>query len=291
MKPRTYFYFPKKKVSTETNAPVLTEMNYTELPINEQIEKTVSDSILEQNFIPRTQFDITSINSLRSQLTFYALNSEEDKEITKDFDFLTIPKDAFQKLKPHLRFELDSDHFTLSNPSNRKTISFSYHENLTPVLDCLETKSVSPELYELLKIIDLDLPDEGHFICECIDFRQEETYETFILLRINLKTMLQIVTTDKDNQLEIERQVLLFSKQEICVDPSPDVSRVMSTIDWREKMWSKSHPPNEKTDFVPEIKPQLQIQKKYPAPNVRNKQIHLSDSLQSVFAGIAQHPM
>ena len=292
MKPRTYFYFPKKKVSSETNTKSFSDRNYTELPINEQIEKTVSDSLLEQNFIPKTQFDINVMNALRSQVTFYSMETENDDDISKDFDILTIPKEAYSKLKPHLRFELDSDHFTLSNPTTRKTISFAYDENLIPVLKCLETKCVSPELYELLKIIDLDLPEEGRFICECLDFRTEEPIESYILMRINLDTILQIIPGNRDTDgYEIEKQVLLFTRQEICVDPSPDVGRFMSIIDWREKMWSKSHPSDSKSDFVPVPKPILQTHAKHIAPPVTTKKIHLSDSLQSVFASIGQHPI
>ena len=292
MKARTYFYFPKKKVSSETNVKSFSDRNYKDLPINQQIEKSVSDSLLEQNFLPRTQFDINIVNALRSQVTFYSMETDDDDEITKDFDILTIPKEVYSKLKPHLRFELDRDHFTLSNPTTRKTISFAYHENLIPVLKCLETKCVSPELYEMLKIIDLDLPEEGCFICECLDFRGEEPIESYILLRINLDTILQIIPGNRENDgFEIEKQVLLFTRQEICVDPSPDVSRVMSTIDWREKMWTKSHPSDSKSDFVPIPKPVLQTHTKHIAPPVTAKTIKLSDSLQSVFATIGQHPV
>ena len=291
MKPRTYFYLPKKKISTGTNAHSMADRLYNEFSINDQIENFVSDSLYEKKFIPNTQYAIATMNALRSQLTFFSLNAERDNEIIKDFDLLTIPKDAFNNIKPHLRFEFDSDHFTISNPANRKTLSYHYNEKLIPILKCLETKTVNSELYEILKIIHLDLPEEGHFVCECIDFRVEQTYETIILLRINLSTMLHNVSGDQAKQKETEQNVLLFSKSQICTDPSPDVSRVMSVFDWREKMWNTTHTLENEKNFIPDTKPVIRVPKKFPAPPVTNKQIHISDSLQSVFAGIAQHPM
>jgi hypothetical protein len=91
--------------------------------------------------------------------------------------------------------------------------------------------------------------------------------------------------------LLFEQKLLLLSQPEICIDPSIEVSRAMACIDWREKMWQKTHPADAKEDFVPVEKTVMRTPKKFMAPIVSNGPIRLSDNLQNIFAAISQRPM
>ena len=300
MKPRTTFYFPKKKVTVETNTTHFEENKYKDKPQLDQIEDLVKDSLFEQSYTPKTQYEQSLMDGMRSQVTFFTMSFNDEE--SENFDKLTLPKDIYSKVKPILRFELDSDHITICNPNNRKTISFFYHENLKPVLDCLETKFVNSEFYAMMQIIECDVPIEGQCLCECIDFRISPPYESNILLTFSSETMKEAarekMSASPDDgadanyqQLLFEQKLLLLSQPEICVDPSIEVARTMSCIDWREKMWPKTHPDDSKNDFVPVEKSATKAPKKFFAPSVSNAQIHLSDKMQSAFAGLCQRPM
>lgn len=277
MEKRTKFFYPTAKISSETHAVLPFHHDETK-DIYDKLHEKEMESILQHSVKENNIFEQRMIEYIMSQITF-STNSFDDKQ----FNVLTLTKEAFSKITPHICFELGAEYFTIYNPVNKKSLSFEYNENLKPILECLETEEMTLAFYSVMLNLDCKPMIDGLVLCNIIDFRFEQQIERTCLFKCGHEILENFITTT-DNPDEIEQQTLLTLNPDICTDPSPDVARVMSIIDNRSKMWIKDHPPNKEPDFIPPPKQETKVVEKHYAPIDVARQVAIPESLQAAFS-------
>jgi hypothetical protein len=154
------------------------------------------------------------------------------------FDSLTPPRDIFDRFQPSILFELFDRDFLVSGSSRLSPQRFSYDVNSAFILEALETGHLTADMCDFVTKFGSCCYEDGFMVCECLDrrFKRELRY------RIRLETSQSVFaqyyqSIASGNPLVTEQTVLSVYRPVICTDPSPDVARAQSVLDFRAKMW------------------------------------------------------
>ncbi|KAK8833941.1 hypothetical protein M9Y10_019056 [Tritrichomonas musculus] len=161
------------------------------------------------------------------------------------FDIFTPPRKGFlNDYDVNLFFEFYEPQFKIISKVKNgiSAIDLAYELNILPVLECLETGVVSKELFSLLEKMKYSNWDDGVIIAKCTDFRLQPKKEFLIKLTAGPELIwhLSNIMFKPENireKLEFEKQALLLQNPKLCSDPSQDIARIYSDIDWRKKIW------------------------------------------------------
>lgn len=191
------------------------------------------------------------LSTYRTHLSFQFANKTDS-----NFDILTPPKSLYKDLRPGIEFSFFDNRFIIYNPDLKaKSYSFHYNQHVLPVIIPLETKLMSIELENLIKSLECNRIEHGQILAQVNDYRINQIY--FIPIRnLNLaytyqdtqkksnsgdKNPVSQITNSDSSLFSFNLTNLLLQNSEICIDPSPNVSRFHSCLDWHEKMWLSYH--------------------------------------------------
>jgi hypothetical protein len=158
------------------------------------------------------------------------------------FDPLTQPPGLLDGEITAFTIRFFPQNFTVSAASLASPVTFPYAPNVAYVFQCLETGILSPEFVTLIRGWGPVPFNHGMLFCECEDHRHSPP--RFFRLRMTIgPELVQNACEGVDGDpLEAEAQMLLLVRPSICIDPSPEVARVQSFIDFRKKLWCNSAP-------------------------------------------------
>ncbi|EAY11952.1 hypothetical protein TVAG_399580 [Trichomonas vaginalis G3] len=277
MEKRVRFFYPTAKISSETSIKPLSHYDKN-TDIYKTLHKKTIESILQQTSLNCDIYEQRMREYIMSQIMF-STNSENND----DFNVLSVQKEAFSKIPPNVCVELGTEYFTIYNPANKKSIAYEYNENLKPILDCLETEQISLPFYAIMFNLECNPISSGTILCNITDYRTDPQIEKISLLTIS-QELINTYTSGSEYPPETEQDLYLSIYPEICTDPSPDVARVMSTIDSRQKMWVREQIPNQPPDFLPQHKLEAKPIEKHYAPIDVARQVAIPESLQMAFS-------
>lgn len=259
--------------------------------ILDQLKTATLAAILFKN---EQDIDISSVyeksifNNYKNRMGFYITCL-----FNKQFDIFTPPKKEFlDNYSVKLFFEFYEPQFKIiaKIDSGLSTINFGYELNALPILECLETGNVSRELFSMLEKMKFRDWDNGILITKCTDFRLEPYKEFLIKLTASSELIDHFYnildpTINMKEKLEFEKRALLLQNPKICTDPSQDVARIYSDVDWRKKIWVNHE--NITKDIMTRKSTRVHI-KKSNAPKIDSEHKPDIESYQNIFDSIFQ---
>jgi hypothetical protein len=249
---RVHFFVPKENVDSE----VQTYFEFTPAhkgTLSGRIHTEALSSLLFQESHATTAIDRSLVESYSSRLAYFLAHLHDER-----FEILTPPSNLYEALPLSAIFELHEDRFLVMSNDTLRSVWLNYDERAMSLLESFETGLVSPELYSLLEALQSTVFEEGNAIIHVIDFRT--TPEKVFRLKLSVGECLLRFCLDKDKPardvaVDVESTAVLTVNPTICTDPSPDVARAFSNLDFRAKMWrlpkrSKQSPPARPSSIV-----------------------------------------
>lgn len=223
--------------------PLVSSFFDTENSLLKQVKTVTLASLLtntEQIRLTNSKYEKHLIDDYKSRMKFYI-----SYFFDRNFDIFTPPPNLFLKeYNRGLFFEFYESQFKLISryESGIVKTEFGYDLNMIPILECLETGTITRDLFCLLEKMQVKCYDSGLLLAKCTDFRVQPTKEFLIKLSIgsdviNYFANTRIQNPDEKQKLEFEKEALLLENPVLCTDPSPDVARIYSLLDGRKKMW------------------------------------------------------
>lgn len=166
-----------------------------------------------------------------------------------------------------LEIEFLQDCFRVSSKlgSNSQNETYKYEHYLFPILEDIENGSISKMLAAILIRYKIGYTN-GKIFTKITDYRiQPETvhyYELEVTKDFLLSALPDI------HALDSEKSFNELSCPQICTDPSVDVARFNSMVDWKEKMWKPVR--FEDYHFITPEKPFEVKKSDIPVKNVQN---------------------
>jgi hypothetical protein len=235
-RPPLRFFFPRPKVDRDSQTTVIFNAEPLRESIVIRMRTAALTSLISQDPRPATQADVSYMLDFGSQVGFMAANYRDVR-----FDTLTPPPTLFEELPIGFCTNFYDGGFEYTLPDGGRPIFFEYARAVIPLIESLETGVVSRELVIVLrKNLQLDSAtwEEGRILALIKDFRSKPPAESRRLLQVADDVIAYCVTHRRQPPLlEAEKQIINLVHPVICVDPSPDVARVQSVIDWRNKLW------------------------------------------------------
>ena len=196
------------------------------------------NSLLEQTLEEPNPNDVQAIKPYAGRIAFFTteLNDPNFDVLTPDFEQTMLQETVIE-------VQLCPDKFVFLNKRTGSVLPYEYRHEFMPFLVAVESGIVTRELYHLFQLLkgnekDKTLYKNGKMPISIIDFRivPEKSYYTELSLSPDILCEYEKnATTNIDNYYSFSKLTNLT----ICTDPSQDVSRYFSCIDWREKMWRK----------------------------------------------------
>ncbi|OHS93871.1 hypothetical protein TRFO_02409 [Tritrichomonas foetus] len=217
--------------------------------ILDQMKISTLTSILFKKKIYNDKYDKFIMENYKSRMGFYITTL-----FNQNFDIFTPPQNYLQNYDSFILFEFYEQLFKMigKNEKNVATIDFGYELNIVPVLECLETGIITKNLYKLIEKMRFKKWNNGSILAKCVDYRLlpiKEFYKRLVigpeLIDYHSSRLLQ--DSGVKEKLEFEQQALLLANPILCDDPSSDVARINSAIDWRKKIWYNYNPPSKET--------------------------------------------
>lgn len=238
---RIHFFFPSTKVNTESQTPISYNRISKNEEIYEQMQEQMIKTLIFQDFRPTNMIDYSYMQDFNKRLGYFIANANDER-----FDKLTQPPDSYEDLKIGFNVSLLDKSFVIYRSDVKKTketeFNFPYEKDYIPLIESLESGIIGRELICILRKLKVNAWEDGKILCQIIDFRFEEpvTYLKLLNMSSSAVNYLDCINSSKISQqqkIETEKRVLLLLYPQICTDPSPDVARVKSCLDWRQKMW------------------------------------------------------
>ncbi|EAX90099.1 hypothetical protein TVAG_349770 [Trichomonas vaginalis G3] len=218
--------FMNGNASHKTNESKAEQMMSTD--IYEKVFKS-SFEIVRQN-LDNGSYKNLDVQPYIDRLTFF-LESLPDNDF-KSFNILTPNFDTYQE-RASIIIKFWPEYFSIEDKTDKR-IEFEYKQHICPILQDLEKCKIGKMFYTLLSNFKLEFIN-GKIITSIIDFRN--TPEQYFFAELSISS--DFIRSDFKNTdyLTSEKIFIDLTNKNICTDPSPDVSRYNSILDWREKMW------------------------------------------------------
>jgi hypothetical protein len=230
--PRIRFFCspPKREAGTQTRAVAAAPSPGAS--IVERCRAAALEGILTHEVRPFTPLAPVVVAGFQKRLSFYATALLDPR-----FDVLTPASDLFGHRRPDVTFQF-FDRVFAAVYGEDQTVAQDYSPHYFPVIEALETGVMTRTCALLLKqMLGCEFTD-GCLFCKCVDYRFTPTRELTMKLEIGAD-VLQFFYVDRppNEALEGEIRLLRLRRPIVCTDPSPDVARVQSALDFRKKMW------------------------------------------------------
>ena len=229
------FFFPTRTADTQVQTPFFLRRVKPRRPVIDRLRSESVESIVSQEFRPADNVELSIKLDYNARLQFYLANLNDPS-----FDVLTPPPGLFEDYPVGLEVQFCNEFMQFAAVGRPEKVQYSYDRRVFPLIASLESGLVDGELLSVihghLKIKEWE---NGCILCKITDFRFPEPVEFKRMLRLSDSVVLSAVDPESAHVLESEREAIHVMHPSVCVDPSPDVARVQSVIDWREKMWRR----------------------------------------------------
>ena len=223
----------------------LPEPNITIVEFQKEISDSIKTNIESQKIIYNSPYDQNVITSFSKDLNFY-----ENQANSSEFDMFSPSLDSFETRNPSFHAYFEPNTFVLANPEANLYIKNKYDKYVLPLLEPFQTGIITLELYKYLhQYLKLSFSNNGIIFCTVHDYRQpmhfnpvsaeknEEVYNISLklgpdIIPYYIKT---IDLTNSELEFQIEQELLLTQHPDLCLDPSLDVSRAQSILDYHKK--------------------------------------------------------
>lgn len=239
---RIRFFFPSTKVNCETQTPVIYNPISKNGDIYEQMQEQMIQTLISQEPRPTNIIDYTYMQDFNKRLGYFIANENDER-----FDKLTPPPDLYENLRVAFNVSLLDKNFIIFRSDVKKSkdfdFNFSYEKSYIPLIESLESGVIGRELMAILWKLKVNAWEDGRLLCQIVDYRFEEPITYFRILNLSysaiscLDSLSSSKVQSQQQKIENEKQILLRLYPQICTDPSPDVARAKSYLDWRQKMW------------------------------------------------------
>jgi len=223
MKKRTWFKIPTKKQSIETQTVQEIEGNTI---LYSKMHENSLNLLMTNSFRSNIRFENVLAENIKSMVLYFLSDPANN-----DFDSLSIPKFCFNDLNPSVIFDFREKCLYIRNPTRNAALEIPLNLRVADILVSLSHKKVSADLRLIFESIRISEWNNGKILCKCIDNCTNIGKETLLILRICSDAF-------HGNDYGVLMSQCLSLYQNVCTDPSPNVCRYYSIIDWREKMWN-----------------------------------------------------
>ena len=222
---KTLFFIPKKKIDfgTQTNL-----INNKKINFIKKVEEESEKYFFETNLIKSKLFSNVDCEKFKSNLIYF------QSDINDSFDKFAINSNFLTSKQISFKIELNKSNFIIINNENQKNISYNYDPEPLKILLSIENNEINIQLFIILNHLNFNKWKNGSIICQIKDNRIEPILINEFNLNIN---PLNILIFQNKYNFELEKKILLNLYPQICIDPSPNVSRFNSLIDWKKKQW------------------------------------------------------
>jgi hypothetical protein len=243
------FFLPRQKRETETQTRIVIAPERPRLNIPIRMRQKAIEGMMNQDPRPANALELTYMLDYNNRLGFILCSRTDPR-----FDPLSRPPKLFEEFQIGFFVVFRNDTLEFANADRTRSVAYVYHEPVISLIESLETRVVGRELGSLLrKQLHVSGWDDGHILCHITDYRFGTPVEYRQMLRVTEGAVFATIADrrrqgrrdidpmDRKNApgLELEQQVLMLTRRSICVDPSPDVARVQSSVDWRQHMWQR----------------------------------------------------
>ena len=297
---RRISFFSNKRVSDcvvddddETNKSEFNEKT----DFNSFFHLRAHNSLLKQTLDDPNPSDLPYIEPYMNRIAYFT-----NKMNYQNFDLLTPDFEQIETKETVFEVEFCDEYFSFKHKPTNQLKTFNYSSNVLDFLDALENGIVSLELYRLFCSMAVkndslnNIYKDGKITISIIDFRNKPDPAIYMKeLRLSPE-ILQKYENDKQphdaqmkNYYEFCKIFSSYNHQTICTDPSVNVSRFYSCVDFREKMWRKNRFVKEDDEQI--LKPEKEKKSKTPVIAVKtDKQLVLSDRFMNTLKGIQNQP-
>jgi hypothetical protein len=230
--PRIRFFCSPPKQETGTQTSICLPTTPSKIPLMERLQTSALEGLLSREVPSLTPLTHLIVDSYNTRLSLYVTMIHDPR-----FDILTPPVDLFAREQPGVIFEFYDQVFTAVYPEGAQ-ICQVYTPHFFPVIECLETGVITRDCAVLLKeTINCHFVN-GCVLCKCVDHRFHPAREITTKLEIGADVLPYFYEkSKKEETLKEEMRLLALRRPIVCTDPSPDVARVQSVLDFRKKMW------------------------------------------------------
>jgi hypothetical protein len=190
------------------------------------------EGILLRDVRPFTPLTHLIIDGFNSRLSLYATAIRDPR-----FDALTPPESLFKRQPIGVIFQFYDQVFATLYP-NGDVIAQEYSPHFFPVIESLETGVMTRDCAFLLKKTVRCPFRSGCVLCKCVDHRFTPFREVIVKLEVGGEVVQYFLKgSSTEELLESEAGIVKLRRPIICTDPSPEVARIQSALDFRKKMW------------------------------------------------------
>ena len=244
-----HFFNKNDNEDTET-IDIFSENQQKETPdFNESLYKRELTNLIKKNLKGETDFEIELINEYSRSIGFLCAVLKDKK-----FNILTPPNSLFQKSGMiSFKIEFYGDAFIIKDHTNTRTRSFEYSDKTFEMLESIQKGRLSIEIINILTSLTVKQWLDGKVIISVEDYRLNPMKEYLLVLEIDASIFKNFVNSqnlEQEHQRALERKLILMKNPVICTDPSTDVSRVKSLLDYNRKMWCSKQ--EKKTENIEE---------------------------------------
>jgi hypothetical protein len=231
------FFIPAPKRDTPTQTSFSDGPDQTSTLVD-QFRSSDLSSLLTDDVHPFRPISNHITLAYTNRLGFYVANLSDPR-----FDPLTPPRDILDGLQPSIYLELFDREFLVSSAGRSPHHRFCYDLNAAFILESLETGVLLPMFADFISKIGGACQYEcGFLVCECLDRRYRREIKYRIRLDISPPIISDAIRSQSSEDplqgpLLNEQTVLSICRPIICTDPSPDVARAQTVLDFRTKMW------------------------------------------------------
>ena len=252
--------------------------------LNSFFHLSAQNSLLKQTLDEPNPSDLPYIEPYMNRIAYFTDNMNHP-----NFDLLTPDPEQIEMRETNIEVEFCDEYFSFKHKPTNQLRTYPYSSKVLGFLYALESGIVSFELYKLFNTLAgkndfiKNLYKEGKILISIIDFRNKPEPAIYMKELKLSPEILQEYEKDKQphdvqmkNYYEFCKVFSSYNHQNVCTDPSVNVSRFYSCVDFREKMWRKKRLVQEDDGQV--LKPEKKKMPKTPVISTRtDKQFSLSD--------------
>jgi hypothetical protein len=224
--PRVRFFFPDPLRDADPVPP--------RAPIVDRFRSAAINALLLHDCRPLTPLAARTVACCAPRVGLHMAVMRDPR-----FDPLTPPADLYAA-PPAVVFEFADEAVTVASADNGCCLAEAYAPEFFPVFECLETGVMTRACAAVLHGRMRCGFTEGCVFCRCVDRRFTPARETALRLEAG-PDVVRCACREAPgaDALRAEASALRQYRPAVCTDPSPDVARLQSVVDFRRKMWAR----------------------------------------------------
>lgn len=235
---KIHFFLPSKEDS-ETQTPIIYNYHKKDTSVYDQMYEQTKLTLFFQDPRPTNFISRSYMQDFNERLAYFTGNQNDDR-----FYPISPPPNLFQNLTVGFEVLFLDKSFVISCPGS-KQFNYPYEDIFLPLFESLESGIINAELELFLEKRKIKNWENGKILCLITDNRFPNPISYKRLLSISYRAIYcsakfglsSKMPNSQQRRLEVEQKIGVLSHPTICTDPSPNVARAQSILDWRSKMW------------------------------------------------------